>query len=214
MGHCLQYQSKLIGLLNQNGAAELHDIFQLFEATKKKLKSPPINLDELSDKIASCREAKESLAATEARFDSLREVYNTLSKFKVTVKDEEVLNLNNLDASFEEYAVFLTDAEKVLDKSKVTMKRELKIQMDGYGSQMSEIRAASHTELPFSNEVDPKHALEVIEAYKLKITKAKERETALATGLAIFSIPSTENTDLSCTHYGCRLFVADLDSHD
>jgi dynein heavy chain len=197
IGHCLQYQGKLTGLLNQNGAQELHDIFSLFEATRNKLKSPPINLDELSDKIAACKEAKETLAATEARFDPLREIYNTLSKFEVTVKDEEVMNLTNLDTAFEDYAIFLTDAEKVLDKSKVTMKRDLEVQMDGYGSQMSELRSASHIELPFSNEVNPEHALEVIEAYKQKISKAKEREATLATGLAIFSIPSMEHSDLT-----------------
>jgi hypothetical protein len=68
-------------------------------------------LDELSDKIAVCREGKDSLSLTEGRFDPLREIYNTLSKFEVTVKDDEVQMLNSLDTAFEDFATFLSDSE-------------------------------------------------------------------------------------------------------
>ena len=77
------------------------------------------------------------------------------------------------------------------------MKRELEVQMDGYGTQMSELRASSQLDLPFNSEKRPSEAMEVIESYKAKIQKAKERELALANGLAIFGIPSTEHKDLT-----------------
>lgn len=57
---------------------------------------------------------------TQDRFDPVREIYNTLSKFEVSVKDEEVQMLTNIDAAFEEFTSFITDSEKLLEKSKVT----------------------------------------------------------------------------------------------
>ena len=119
ISHCLQAQSKLTGLLNQNGHQELVDIYELFKTTRQKLVNAPINLEELSSKIATCKETKESLSTTRDRFDPVREVYNTLSKFEVSVKDEEVQMLTNLDDAFEEFTAFITDSEKLLEKSKV-----------------------------------------------------------------------------------------------
>jgi hypothetical protein len=46
----------------------------------------------------------------------------------------------------------LYDAEKMLDKSKVSMKKELETQLDGYNTQMADMKAVSQIELPFSNE--------------------------------------------------------------
>jgi len=69
--------------------------------------------------------------------------------------------------------------------------------MDGYGTQMSDLRSNSQIELPFNSEKKPSDAIEIIESYKIKIQKAKEREMALANGLAIFGIPSSEHKDLT-----------------
>ena len=140
---------------------------------------------------------KENLANVKNRFDPVREVYETLTKFEVTVKDEELLKLSGLQEAFEDFVSMLQDADKMLEKSKGSMKRELESQMDQYSNQMTEIRAASQIELPFSNEKPPEEALALIESYRVKISKGKEREASLSTGLAIFSIPSTEHKDLS-----------------
>ena len=103
---------------------------------------------------------------TQARFEPLRDIYATLAKFEVVVKDTEMLKLSRLDDSFDEYSVTLYDAEKMLDKCKTGMRKELETQMDSYNVQMTEIRTASQTELPFSNERPHKEALEIIAAYK------------------------------------------------
>eukprot|EP00981_Chlorochromonas_danica_P004175 scaffold838_cov160-Ochromonas_danica.AAC.12 len=198
INHCLQSQSKLTGLLNQNGAQELSAIYSFLDDSREKLNIAPNNLDELSAKIAFCKETKESLATIQAKFDPVREIYNTLKKFEVALPDEEIHRLDTIDTAFTEFTDFIHDAEKQLDKSKVSMKRDLEVQMDNYSNQMTELRATSQIELPFSNEMtSPEAALQVIETYKNKISKAKEREVGLATGLAIFGIPSVEHKELT-----------------
>ena len=197
VGHCLQCQTKLTALLNQNGAFELEEIFTLFRKSKSALSSLPSSLDELSAKIAHCKELKEQVTATHARFEPVREIYNTLIKFEVAVKEGELGKLATLDSSFEDYTTMLYDAEKMLDKSKVSMKKELELQLDGYNTQMADMRSASQVELPFSHERNAEEAMVVISAYKNKIAKAKEREVSLATGLNIFGIAATEHKELT-----------------
>lgn len=197
IGHCLQSQGKLTGLLNNNGTQELKDIFDFFQRARDDLGVAPVSLDELSAKIATCKDIKENLSNTQSRFDPVREIYNTLVKFEVSVKDEELQMLTDLDTSFGEFTSFIHDSEKMLDKSKVSMKRDLEVQMDTYGLQMSELKANSQIDLPYSDEKSMKDAFKIITSYQHKIQKAKEREKSLSTGLAIFGIPSSEHKDLT-----------------
>jgi len=198
VNHCLQCQNKLTALLNQNGATELNEIFELFRKSRENLSIAPINLEELSSKIATCKELKEQTVVIQARFEPVKEMYNYLLKmFEATVKEDEQIKLAGLETAYDEFVSMLFDAEKMLDKCKISMKRELETQVDSYSASMNDIRATSQIELPFSNERKVDEALAMIEVYKKKIAKAREREVALANGLAIFGIPASEHKDLT-----------------
>eukprot|EP01035_Chromulina_nebulosa_P017108 gene17108-22622_t len=103
-----------------------------------------------------------------------------------------------LDNLYDEFIVTLADADKILDRSKITMKRELEVQMEAYGNSMIELKSNALIELPYNNENKSiEEALNIIESYKQKIIKAKEKETVLSNGLSIFKIVSTEHKDLT-----------------
>ena len=199
VGHCLQYQNKLTGLLNQNGLHELSEIFDLFKKSDEYLRISPKSLDELSAKITKCKDLKEQQATIKNRFNPVREIYDTLTKFEVVVKDDELQMLGNLETAFDDFKQMLLDSDKMLDKSKVGMKKELESQMEAYSSQMGEMRQLSQTELPYSSDKKAEDALKIIDVYKAKIAKAREIETQISTGLAIFSIVPAENKDLQST---------------
>jgi len=198
VGHCTVCQVKLTNLLNSNGHTELQDIFALFKNSRENLTVAPINLDELSAKIGVCRELKEKLGDTKGRFDPVREIYKTLSKFEVAVHEDEITMLESLDQAYEDFTYMVSDSEKMLDKSKVTMKRDLESQQEVYNNQIAEMKIQSTIDLPYSHEdKDPNDALAMIEVYKGKIAKAKEREATLSVGFNIFAIPNPEHKDLS-----------------
>jgi len=196
VGHCLQCQTKLTNLLNDNGAEKLKSIFKLFVDSRNNLTVPPKDLDELDAKVKTCKDLKDNTDEVTDMFDPAREIYNTLVKFDVVVKDDELDMLATLDEAFDGHKSVLFDAEKMLDRYKVTMKRELEQQLDAYSSQMEDLREASKTELPYSSDKPVEEALQVIEAYKSKAAKASARQSALATGLAVFGASSHEHKDL------------------
>jgi hypothetical protein len=92
----------------------------------------------------------------------VREIYQYLLKFEVSVKEEELGMLQGLDADFDDFNGFIYDSEKMLEKSKGTMKRELEIQMDAYSNQMTELLQTSKLELPYSNQMTPQEAMKVM----------------------------------------------------
>ncbi|CAM9180031.1 unnamed protein product [Ectocarpus fasciculatus] len=199
VGHCLQCQNKLASLLNSNGVDELHEIFSLFKRSADNLTVTPKNLDELSQKLAMLKELKEQLDVTKDRFEPVREIYTTLAKFEVTVKEEELEMLNGLDNAFEDHVSMLLDSERMLEKSKTGMKRDLEGQFESYNQSLVDMRAASQLELPYSDEKSPAEALKIVNAYKEKVRKARERESELAGGLSIFGITPSDHKDLSAT---------------
>ena len=201
VGHCLQYQTRLTGLLNQNGAQELQDIYQLFEDSRANLTVSPANLDELSAKIALCKQLKDDRAVIQGRFDPMREVYDTLVKFEVVVNEGEAAQLASLDDQFDEFKQMLGTADRMLDKAKVVMKRELEGQVDAHGEAMDDLRTMAQGELPFGKPgakmPSPAEAFALVQAYQAKVVKARERETELAYGLAIFGIERQEHEALA-----------------
>jgi hypothetical protein len=201
--HCLQCQSKLSSLLNSIGVRELDDIFELFKSSRENLTVPPITLDQLREKIQTCKDLKDQSNSTKVltvthllthspnhllthslkqRFDPVREIYQTLLKYDVVIKETETIQLNNLESAFSDFVSMLFDADKLLEKSKTSMKRDLDLQIDQYSISMAEVRTQSLSELPYSVDKKPYEALAMIESYRNKISKAKEREQVLETG--------------------------------
>lgn len=129
IAHCLQSQSKLTSLLNTNGQEMLSEINAFLSTSRNALQQLPQTLDELSNKIAFAKETKEALVGIQSKFDPVREIYNTLMKFEVVVKEEELTALLTLDSGFQEFIDFVHDVEKVLEKCKVSMKRDLEVQV-------------------------------------------------------------------------------------
>ena len=199
IGHCLQCQNKLTGLLNQTGTAELKEIFGNFQRSAETLTSPPTSLNELSSKLNMCKDLKDQVHLTQARFEPVREIFSTLAKFDVPVPEDEMLMLNTLDTAFEEYKDMLSSADRLLDKSKISMKRDLENQMDSYTTQIAELRQSSQVELPFTHDKSNADAMEAIAAYKQRIEKARERESTLSSGLSIFGIVAPGFKDLDDT---------------
>ena len=198
VGHCLSCQNLLTGLLNQNGANELKDIYRLFSESDVSLRKAPTDLDELAEKIALCKGLKDDKQTITDRFDPVREVYDTLTKFEVVVKEEELGDLGNLETAFDDFTSMLFDCDRMLEKAKVGMKRDLESQVDAHNEGMSELKSTAAKELPFSSDNKMADvALAAIADYKQRVAKAREHEVSLAKGLSIFAVVPSENEALT-----------------
>ena len=198
LNHCSQFQGRLTGLLNQNGATELTAVVDTFVAGKVDLTTPPTNLEELSAKLALYKQYKEVYATIQSKFEPIRNIYSTLIKADVTIREDELNQLTSLDPLYEEFGTLIAETQVALEKNKGVMKRDLDGQLEAYGAQMGDLKALSQTELPFGTTAkSTAEALKIIESYKQKIQAAKAQEAQLAHGLQIFGIASSEHKELT-----------------
>ncbi|CAM9866721.1 unnamed protein product, partial [Discosporangium mesarthrocarpum] len=113
IGHCVQWQGKLTGLLNQNALAELRGLHELFESTTEKLRVQPLNLDHLSESWNLLEGMKGDVENIENKFTPLEEMYGILAKFEVQTAEEEQSMLSDLRPAGEEFKTMLKEVEQV-----------------------------------------------------------------------------------------------------
>lgn len=104
--------------------------------------------------------------------------------------------LNSLDSVAEEFHEVIDSSEKLLEKSKVIMKKELELQFDAFGNSVMELKSQALIDLPFSNLVDelplkPQVALKKIHVFRDKVQQIQQSEEKLQSGLLIFTNSSS-----------------------
>ena len=194
--HCVLWQNKLTGLLNQNAVAQLRDLHGLFESNTKKLTAPPTNLDALSDSIQCMRGLQSDLPEIEKKFSPLDAMYNTLAKFEVQITDEEHKLREELHGEWTAFNDMLVSVEKMLDKSKVNMKRDLETSVEAYTEHVVELRKEVVVALPYKSEMKTEEAFTIIAECRRKSEEARERQRALKPGLDIFGIESPDHKEM------------------
>ncbi|GMI21327.1 hypothetical protein TeGR_g3290 [Tetraparma gracilis] len=194
--HCVLWQNKLTGLLNQNAFQQLRDLHGLFESNTKKLTTPPLNLDDLSDSINCMRGLQADLPEIEKKFAPLDAMYNTLTKFEVQITDEEHKFKDELPAEWTAFNQMLVDVEKMLEKSKVNMKRDLEMSVEAYTEHVLDLRKEVIVSLPYKAEIKSEQAFAVIAEYKKKSEEARDRQHKLKPGLDIFGIDSPDHKEM------------------
>jgi len=194
--HCVQWQSKLTGLLNQNALSDLRAIHQLFKSNTKKLLTQPTSLDHLSENIGCLKELIKDLPEIEARFEPLEEMYTALKKFEVQIPDSEQQMLNSLRTSFDEFKEMLGGSEKMLEKSKQNMKRDLEASIESFNSMATELRNESVNSLPYGANISAHRALDIVREYKQRLQQAREQQAALKPGMDLFNVELPEHREL------------------
>eukprot|EP00752_Nemacystus_decipiens_P009956 g8879.t1 len=193
VGHCSQWQAKLTGLLNQNAMMELRGLHELFETSTARLKIQPTNLDHLSESWNLLETMKKDVPTIEAKFGPLEETYAILAKFEVSATEEEQKMLQDLEPAGEEFKDML---KEMLNKSKVNMKRDLENSITNYNESVLTVHQDASTYLPYSGDMKPGKAFEIIEEYKAKVEAVRTTQAAMQAGLDVFAMDSPEHKEL------------------
>ena len=106
---------------------------------------------------------------------------------------------SSLDTCFEEHVKMISDSERMLDKAKVSMKKELDIQIEQHAIQMAELHKQALDELPYSAENSPEEALTLISSFQERVNLARDQEAQFNRGMNIFNAVFSEQKDLSTT---------------
>ena len=125
VGHCLEWQHKFTGLLNEMAFKELSSVLDAFATTTQKLEAVPKNLNELAEADKLLREQNKDLPNVTRLFEPIVAKYKLLEKFEVDVDPSELAKLESLESQYEMFKQFLVATEKNLGACKRNMKADL-----------------------------------------------------------------------------------------
>ena len=195
--HSNEWQEKLTGLLSRNTEQELSELHNMFEINKAKLTRTPQNVAQLSANIELTASLNEEISVIDKRLASVEATYRVLEKFEDHSDAKTAQMLANLRPSFEVMKEELTAAGDKLEKSKATMKKELRAQLAEYCCQIRKLRDDVTTELA---SLTPDLSFEIARTKMSELrnlTQAKrEQESQLQPGLDLFSIEQPDDKAL------------------
>jgi dynein heavy chain len=203
--HCMQWVSKLTGLLNENAEAELRALKTMIMEHSQTLTRKPGNLNELGDSLKLLRQLQTESEQIEARFAPLQNQYNLLVEFEVPFQEQELTDLNELVPEWTAFKETMKESEVMLEKSKGNMKQNLQDSVASLSTQMEEARKESLENLPYKPDVGHRKAFDVIGEYEKKVENLRNQKNALKMGLDIFNIDAIDNQDMKALEKDLQL---------
>ena len=196
---CVQWQAKLIGLLNSNAFSDLEGLHNKWKADTLVLTTKPLDLSELAVAIQLLQDSQKNSSKTIATFEPLDAKYSTLKKFDVVVGEEEEALFTSLRTAWQKFTVTMKEAEKMLQNSKNNMQKDVENELDTRVADAIEARKEANTKLPFTDELSSKEAMERIEEFRSKTNTERQKQGKLKSGLNIFSLEEPEYKETADT---------------
>ncbi|CAD7695690.1 unnamed protein product, partial [Ostreobium quekettii] len=200
VGHCEAWTSRFTGLLHSLADTELNAIHDYFRSSTEALARSPTNLDQLAEGVNLQRRLVEEKHSVTARFEPLRERYRALERFEVSVPDDRLALLEEIEPAWARFQGMLDEASATLEKSKENFREKVKHMVDAFAKDVSTAREEFSKAAPYTNDnftIDT--AFQFIESAKDGVKDARKKAADLKAGMDIFRIPQPPYKDLGAT---------------
>ena len=196
VAHCSAWQNKLTTLLNSNSSAELNNLYDMFERKTEKLKTPPQNIDQLSESLTILAQLQAEVSSIEAQFQPIHDQYAILEKYEVAIKPEEKSRLEKLSLVWAEFQQTLSDSEKYLQEIKSKFKNDLLVSVDEFARSAANLRDDFNNKGPFSSIYGSDKAVKTISDYRAAISNLANQERNISKGLAVFKLEYNQSKEI------------------
>eukprot|EP00842_Homolaphlyctis_polyrhiza_P005476 jgi/Hompol1/592/HPOL_005362-RA len=196
VSHCSAWQNKLTTLLNANAATELNSLHDMFAKKAEKLRTPPKDLEQLSESLALLTQLQTDAASIEAQFGPIHEMYEILEKYEVQIKDDEKNKLDSLPATWAAFQQTMVESERLLHETKSKFKADLLSSVEDFVKQATYMRDDLATKGPFNASFGVDKAVKAINDYRSMLASAANQERVLKKGLAVFKIEQAPSKDM------------------
>ncbi|CAD7941177.1 unnamed protein product [Amoebophrya sp. A25] len=210
--HCVEWQKKLTGLLNENALRDMDALYKYFADTSVIVLHPPENLNELRDGFQLLTKSQNILEDTRDRIEPIEAMYAKLTEFDVAVSEEETARKNNLRAAFEEFCDQLGQSETIMGKAKKTMKAAFEGESAAFKQSVKDLKKTLQQLCPYSVEtkdglLSNDAAFAIIEDFKEQVANKRAIEEDHGPKLDLFGIEKSEYPELEACERDLELLT-------
>ena len=206
IGHCLEWQRQLTGLLNEMARADLTALLDAFASTTSKLSAMPQDLKELAEAGKLLKEQVHNLPAVQGLFEPIQAKYKLLEKFEVDVPAEEIAQLESLEAQYDSFKQFLSTTERNLGSCKKKMKVDLEKAAAAFEAEAQGMYDFFKSDAPKSSQTTTTgDAFASLAKFKERLEKNRDTELSLKNGMEVFDQVHEENINMTNVENGIAL---------
>ena len=175
---------------------ELDKIYAFMDESQVKLKTPPTDVYDLKEQLASHGNIVNNLSNFEKKFEVIQKLLDIIHKYKKDLEAEDSRRFKCLDEMWKEFKEFVTNTGVNLQSSREKSKEELMSKSHDFERHVKNSVEEYTLSGPFGASWHVAEAFRQLEILNEKVEELTERDTEISDGLSIFSHNRPGNKDL------------------
>ncbi|KAJ8964945.1 hypothetical protein NQ314_004500 [Rhamnusium bicolor] len=197
IGHCVQWQEKLCGLLYKLTEENIRELYDYMKMNSEDIMREPKDLDEMQYALVLFDHLKEDVPMREEQFPSIKDQLLTLDKYSVPVPDTIRNMEKNINKEWANYLEVLENAEKMLNYSKEQFKSSLLEQAEASRQEGKALLEEFLVKGPFTSDWSAKDGLDYLKSMRFKLERIKMRDEQIRNDLGIFGLSYPESLEMA-----------------
>uniref|UniRef100_T1INB1 Dynein axonemal heavy chain 2 n=1 Tax=Strigamia maritima TaxID=126957 RepID=T1INB1_STRMM len=186
--HCSEWQNKFTSLLKELTLTKLHSLYDYVDDCMRRLANPPDTLEHLREQVDLYNSVIRDKDDKQKEFSPLRDQFVILAKYEITVSEEDLKLLENLDIYWTRFLNSLVYTDDMLKKNKEKFKISLLYTVEEMKKEIAQVTHEFERSGPFGSDLTPQAALKALQEFNQNLLTMRGREDEVRKGLTLFSI--------------------------
>lgn len=196
IGHCHEWQNRILTNLYQKAAEKLHSIHQYMDENKKLFRKEPTTLPDLINAYNLFRNVQMDAPRLANEFPRMHEQFSILAKYKYDLGDFTRKRYTNFQTDWSNYHLDLKDIETMLKHAKEKLRKLFLAMAENFKTKVLELCEDLLRRGPYALPVTSKKANKKLAEYKKRMVQLNKDQVDLLGSLAIFEIEMAPSQEL------------------
>ncbi|XP_008209980.1 dynein heavy chain 2, axonemal [Nasonia vitripennis] len=194
---CSLWQQKLTGLLLELTEGKVHHIYKYVADNGKRITKEPMDLITMQAALQLFERLAAEIPMEEKEFPTIRQQYETLEKYEVSMTLELKRKIRDLDECWTSYLELVAVCELTLLQKKEEFKNKLIKEDNVLKENVKNLLQKFYESAPFTSDWKTKDARAWLQNMRKKVNKTRDQLNKLKKDLSIFSISQPDSTELN-----------------
>lgn len=196
IGHCHEWQNRILANLYEKAAEKLHSIYQYMEDNKKPFKKEPTTLPDLINAYNLFRNIQMDAPRLANDFPRLHEQFAILAKYKYELGDHTRRRYSIFQPEWQKYHQSLKDIEYMLKQAKEKLRKLFLAMAENFKQKVWELCNDLAKKGPYTDAVTSTQAIDQLFSLRRRMSQLNKDQTDLLNSLAIFEIEMAASQEL------------------
>ena len=183
-------------ILRETSLSKLNDILGQIEAFEAELEKDPKQLEDLTFVLNTIARISAESMSMELQYNDVVERYHTLKLYDIEVEDAKFEKAMSIEQRWKDLVISSKTKDLRLAKVKSKFRQVTEQDAIDFHTQCVDMKREFYETGPGSSSIDLDQGLELLQAYKQKLTEFTSKKQEIANAENVFALPITSYPEL------------------